>query len=175
MKKLLTTLTLILLAFVLLVGCEEKVSTQPLKDLINGIETVYSLDTDFDNEEYDGNDVNGSGSIVLVKGQDQEIDAIYAAEKRTAMIEIYYTTKLFSSKIKVDDLTITYLDLSAELYVEVNFWDGDKTAEYESLEALVEYLSTLKIDDVREVLLELGYLDKPAIQPLTSEGGQNHG
>ena len=160
MKKLLTTFVFVLLAFVLLVGCEEKASTQPLKDLIDGIETVYSLDTDYDHEEHDGNSSSGSGSIVLVNGSGETINAIYVSEKRTAMLEIDYAKKLFSDKIKVEDLTITYLDLSAELYVDVNFWDGDKTAEYESLDALVEYLSTLKIDDVRAVLLELGYLDR---------------
>ena len=156
MKKI---LTIILFAFIFLVGCE-KVSTQPLKDIISGIQTVNYLDTVFDPEEHEGMSCLGFGSAIIVDKQLEEIGAVYPDDSRMVMIEIKYEKKLFSSIIKIDELTISYVDLFYKLYVEVNFWDGDNYAEYESLEALTTYLATLRVNDIRSVLLELGYLEK---------------
>ena len=88
----------------------------------------------------------------------RSLTAVYVSNGKIAMIEIWYDTKLFTNDIDIDDLTINYADIKAQISIEVNFWEDGNTSTFDSLEQLVNYLNTFSIKDVYNLLYDLEYI-----------------
>ena len=155
------TFVLLVVALLGLVGCVKKeADLKPIKKIISDIGVVWSLDTEWAENDYLESSVYGNGTIIIVDEEYKSVSVMFAGNNKVAMIEIWYDTKLLTNDIKIDDLTINYADLTAKINIEVNFWEDGNTSTFDSLEQLVNYLNTFNIKDVYNLLYDLDYIRK---------------
>lgn len=155
------TFVLLVVALLGLVGCAKKeADLKPIKTIISDIGVVWSLDTEWVESDYLESSIYGNGTIIVVDEEYKSVGVILAGNNKVAMIEIWYDTKLFTNDIDIDDVTISYADLTAKINIEVNFWEDGNTSTFDSLEQLVNYLNTFEIGDVYNLLYDLDYIRK---------------
>ena len=85
------------------------------------IGVVYNLDTEWQSYNFVSVGVQGNSSFVMFDEGNRSLTAVYVSNGKIAMIEIWYDTKLFTNDIDIDDLTINYADIKAQISIEVNF------------------------------------------------------
>jgi hypothetical protein len=161
MKKILMILVLVV-GLLTLSGCFEKpTDTKLLEKAINGIGTIYSLETESDTLE--GNEsIYGQGSAVMIVDEGpMTIEAILVEEGAIVLISIETKKQLLSDNVTITDIEISYGSIKRDLYVEVNYWDVDN--EYKSdltIEEWAIYISKLKVSDILNILLKENLIQK---------------
>lgn len=152
MKKLFLVLCLVL------ISCSpEKPSIAPLEKVISDIGNVYSLDTEYGDD--DGTYYIGSGKLVMV--DNANINTVLMDSKAIVTINVYYSTRWFTEDVNIDDVTITYIYPAQKIYVSVNYYQHDKKSETDmTKDEWAEYFYTLDVDMIAKLLRDSKLMDK---------------
>lgn len=152
MKKLFLVLCLVL------ISCSpEEPSIAPLEKVISDIGNVYSLDTEYgdDDDAY----YIGSGKLILV--DNTNIRTILMDSKAVVIIDIHYSTRWFTEDVNIDDVIITYVYPAQKIYVSVNYYQHDKKSETDmTKDEWAEYFYTLDVDMIAKLLRDSKLMDK---------------
>ena len=173
-KKLLL-LIIVLIVSLTLTACKEvskgDLAVQTLLDLIDRFGEAKSFDNDYEYEMEDSYFVtNGNGAMVIGDDYFKDYNIVIYSDLQICMIEITFAEYEKFDKCYPDNIMISYVDIENELYIgldyyhDANIWKGWKYMEPEelnmSLNAFLKELAKMNIDDVKNLLIELSYLEK---------------
>lgn len=152
MKKLFLVLCLVL------ISCSpEKPTIAPLEKVISDIGNVYSLDTEYgdDDDAY----YVGSGKLVMV--DNTNINTILMDSKVIVMINVHYSTRWFTENVNINDVTITYIYPTKKIYISVDYYQSDKeSVTVMTKDEWAEYFYTLDVDMIAKLLRDSKFMDK---------------
>lgn len=173
-KKLLL-LSIVLVLSLTLAACKEvskgDLAVQTLLELIDRFGETKSFDNDFEYEMEDYYFVaNGNGAMVIGDNYFKDYNIVIYSDLQICMIEITFAEYEKFDKCYPDNIMISYTDMDNKSYIgldyyhDANIWKGWEYMEPEevnmSLNAFLNELVKMSIDDVKKLLIELSYLEE---------------
>ena len=173
-KKLLLLSVVLVLSFTFSAckkASEGDLAVQTLLNLIDRFGETKSFDNESEMEDYDLYFVtNGDGTIVIGDDYFNEYAIIIYSNSQLCMVEITFAEYEKFDKCYPDNIMINYVDMNnkshigLDYYHDANIWKGWEDMEPEevnmSLNAFLKELVKMSIDDVKNLLIELGYLEE---------------
>lgn len=173
--KRLLLLIIVLIVSLTLTACKEvsegDLAVQTLLDLIDRFGETKSFDSESEMEDYDLYFVtNGDGTIIIGDDYFNKYGIIIYSNSQLCMIEITFAEYEKFDKCYPDNIKINYVDMNnkshigLDYYHDANIWKGWKYMEPEevnmSLNTFLKELVKMNIDDVKNLLIELSYLEE---------------
>ena len=176
--KRLLLLIIVLIVSLTLTACnkveevsEGDLAVQTLLELIDRFGETKSFDSESEMEDYDLYFVtNGDGTIIMGDDYFNEYFIIIYSNSQFCVIEITFAEYEKFDKCYPDNIMINYVDMNnkshigLDYYHDANIWKGWKYMEPEevnmSLNAFLNELAKMSIDDVKNLLIELSYLEE---------------
>lgn len=173
-KKLLLLSIVLVLSFTFSAckkASEGDLAVQTLLNLIDRFGETKSFDNDFEYEMEDSYFVtNEDGAMVIGDTYFNDYNVIIYSDLQICMIEITFAEYEKFDKCYPNNIMINYVNMGDKSYIgldyyhDANIWKGWKDMEPEelnmSLNAFLNELVKMSIDDVKTLLKELGYLEK---------------